>query len=78
MFDKKDIETDHAIVQNFKDRAQINDDLKRLRDNRIEALRAASRVVAQHIHDIPGQLDYEAATLDLAEQFARWLETGER
>ena len=46
---------------------------------RIEALRAASRVVAtaegrEHI-SIKARTDF---TVGMAEQFARWLETGER
>lgn len=48
---------------------------------RIEALRAASRVVAGVNPTIskPGHHKIILAdTIDLAEQFARWLETGER
>ena len=44
----------------------------KLPDYRIEALRAASRVMATR------QPLTENAVLSLAEQFARWLETGER
>ena len=42
---------------------------------RIEALRAASRIIAQR--DLAKYNPYEE-TLNLAEHFARWLETGER
>ena len=52
----------------------------------IEALRAASRIVAGHNDGVSltfesGQKvvrDVDGATLRLAEQFARWLEKGER
>ena len=50
--------------------------------NRVEALRAASRVVAgMDEYDMDGnapagQIDYKLTTLRLAEQFARWLEDG--
>ena len=68
--DKDDLE-EMALRAHF---APSVEDAYRHRENRIEALRAASRVVAQHIYDIPGQLDYEKATLDLAKTFAKYLE----
>ena len=52
-----------------------------LHENRIEALRAASRIVAGSnlMIDDPDMLDPLAnGTMMLAEQFAKWLETGER
>lgn len=50
----------------------------RKRETRIEALRAASRVVAGGLSGRPsGQAMPEAeATLHIAEQFAKWLEDG--
>ena len=55
------------------------------RENRIEALRAASRIVAgiysneKVIKDnTPGAENVDDVTLAIAEQFAKWLETGER
>lgn len=51
------------------------------RENRIEALRAASRVVAgiyARGGDLEVPLQARVVTLDLAEQFARWIEKGER
>jgi len=56
---------------------------KRRGDYRIEALRAASRVVsgtyAKTIDEIerPVLIDIPATTLGLAERFAKWLETGD-
>lgn len=51
------------------------------RENRIEALRAASRVVAGDTGISDGKggvMGQHEATLIFAEQFAKWLETGER
>lgn len=55
------------------------------RENRIEALRAASWIVAgmyaedQDFVDNDGNITpAEDATLQVAEQFAKWLETGKR
>jgi hypothetical protein len=49
---------------------------------RIEALRAASRIKAALISNPNVELDNESvfrvSTIKLAEQFAKWLETGER
>ena len=54
------------------------------RQDRIEALRAASRVVAGMYADGKDILannnsktTAEAATIQIAEQFAKWLETGD-
>ena len=46
------------------------------RDTRIEALRAASRIVAGP--NFQTTIPLVAATFEIAEQFARWLETGKR
>ena len=54
------------------------------RENRIEALRAASRIVAGiaaggQLPKLHGEkADTKEFSLSLAEQFAEWLETGER
>lgn len=45
---------------------------------RIEALRAASRIVAGSYASDEIYKDDSKAVLDLAEQFVRWLEKGER
>lgn len=45
-------------------------------ERRVEALRAAARLVAA---EGPGEMTKPvAATMEVAEKFARWLETGER
>ena len=59
---------------------------ERARNNRIEALRAASRIVAGMYAGQTWPQDEETgkevpahkSALSLAKQFARWLETGER
>ena len=50
---------------------------------RIEALRAASQVIERGFEDFRDKdtgerLGYADATIRVAEQFAKWLETGER
>lgn len=52
------------------------------RENRIEALRAATRLVVATFESVSktssSGLVVNEAVLDVAEQFAKWLETGER
>ena len=48
-------------------------------ENRIEALRAASRIVAGiRLQVVYSDQDTEALVVRMAEQFASWLESGER
>lgn len=56
--------------------AELNKE-DRKRDLRIEALRAASQVMAENI-DVPNHKVGSAAIIFLANRLARWLETGER
>ena len=73
-----------AEKEMFKDPTGLYDHLDNYdvyllhRENRIEALRAASRIVAgQHVAGTV-YMDNKTAVLSLAEDIARWLEAGER
>ena len=53
------------------------------RENRIEALRAASRIVAGYcanplVSETEDDYIHGSWTLQISENFAKWLETGER
>ncbi len=73
---------DCGVSMNTEMVGRLKNSFKDEQDNRIEALRAASRVVAGTI----ANPNHRASSLDglardttnIAEQFARWLETGER
>ena len=66
---------------NVKDFGVVSDEPVTLERQqlRIEALRAAAQVVAPQPQGISaGEPAYPKATLDVADMFAQWLETGKR
>ena len=56
--------------------AKFDDDPEYMAHYRIEALRAASRIVAPMSGGM--LMDLGSPTIDLAEQFAKWLESGKK